>query len=198
CANEYMVSSAAQIATALQTAQPGDILTMTNGAWTNQRIQFAGNGTAALPITLRAQTPGQVILNGNSKLNISGSYMVVDGLDFDGGAMTAGDDVIEFCGSQGDATYSRATNPSGTNHNPTSVDTRYNWVSLYGQHNRVDHNYFQNQTHSGVTVVVWRPDDDPDYHEIDSNYFAGRPVPINPTDTNGFETIRIGTSDHSL
>src|SRR6476661_3874970 len=65
---DYLVSSAAQITTAMQTAQPGDILTMTNGTWTNQRIQFAGNGTSALPITLRAQTPGQVVLNGNSKI----------------------------------------------------------------------------------------------------------------------------------
>src|SRR6476469_7087660 len=71
-ATEYLVSSAAQITTAMQTAQPGDILTMTNGTWTNQRTQSAGNGMAALPITLRAQTPVQVILNGNSKINISG------------------------------------------------------------------------------------------------------------------------------
>jgi hypothetical protein len=196
-ATEFLVSSAAQIATAMQTAQPGDVLTMTNGTWTNQRIQFAGNGTAAAPITLRAQTPGQVILNGNSKLNISGSYLVADGLDFDGGAMVAGDDVVEFRGSKGEAAYSRLTNTSIANYNPASVDTRYNWVSLYGQHNHVDHDFFQNQTHSGVTVVVWRPDDSPDYHEIDSNYFAGRPVLINPTDANGFETIRVGTSDHS-
>ena len=180
----------------MQTAQPGDVLTMTNGIWSNQRIQFAGNGSAAAPITLRAQTAGQVILNGNSKLNISGSYLIADGLDFDG-AMAAGDDVVEFRGTKGEASYSRLTNTSIANYNPASVDTRYNWVSLYGQHNRVDHDFFQNQTHSGVTVVVWRPDDGPDYHEIDSNYFAGRPIPINPTDTDGFETIRVGTSDHS-
>src|SRR5262245_55247328 len=77
---EFFVSNAAQISTAMQTAQPGDILTMTNGTWTNQRIQFAGNGTSSLPITLRAQTPGQVVLNGNSKINISGSWLVADGL----------------------------------------------------------------------------------------------------------------------
>src|SRR5262245_18240704 len=99
CATEYMVSTAAQIATAMQTAQPGDILTMTNGNLTNQSVQFAGNGTAALPITLRAQKPGLVILNGNSKLNISGSYLVADGLSFDVGAMVAGHDVVEFRGT---------------------------------------------------------------------------------------------------
>src|SRR3954467_6821634 len=196
-ATEYLVSSAAQIATAMQTAQPGDVLTMTNGTWTNQRIQFAGNGTSSLPITLRAQTPGQVVLNGNSKINISGNWLVVDGLDFNGGALAADDHIVEFRGSLGEANNSRLTNSAIINYNPASVDTRYFWVSLYGQHNRVDHDYFAGQTHSGVTVVVWRSDLGPDYHEIDGNYFGERPLPVNPTDPNGFETIRIGTSTDS-
>lgn len=197
-ATEYFVSSAAQITTALQTAQPGDILTMTDGNWTNQRIQFAGNGTSGAPITLRAQTPGQVILNGNSKINISGNWLTVDGLRFEGGALAADDHVVEFRGSKGEANNSRITNSAIVDYNPSSVDTRYFWVSLYGQNNRVDHNYFKGQTHSGVTLTVWRSDQGPDYHQIDNNYFGERPVPVNPSDSNGFETIRIGTSTDSL
>jgi len=193
-ATEYFVSSAAQIATAMQTAQPGDVLTMTDGNWTNQRIQFAGVGTSAAPITLRAQTPGGVKLNGNSKINISGDWLVVDGLRFEGGALAADDHVVEFRGSRGEATNSRLTNSAIIDYNPASISTRYFWVSLYGQNNRVDHNYFKNQNHSGVTVVVWRPDNGTDHHTIDSNYFAERPV----GDGNGWETIRIGTSDTSL
>jgi poly(beta-D-mannuronate) lyase len=194
---EYLVSSAAQITTAMQTAQPGDILTMTNGTWTNQRIQFAGNGTSAQPITLRAQTPGQVILNGNSKINISGNWLVADGLKFQGGALATDDSIVEFRGNLGEATNSRLTNSAIIDYNPADINTRYFWVSLYGDHNRVDHDYFKNQNHSGVTVAVWRNDNGADYDEIDSNYFAGRPLPVNPTDPNGFETIRIGTSDFS-
>jgi poly(beta-D-mannuronate) lyase len=196
-ATEYLVSTAAEIATRMQTAQPGDILTMTNGTWTNQRIQFAGNGTSGAPITLRAQTPGQVILNGNSKINISGNWLVADGLKFDGGALAADDHVVEFRGTKGEANNSRLTNSAIINYNPASVDTRYFWVSLYGQHNRVDHNYFTGQNHSGVTLTVWRSDLGPDYHEIDANYFGERPLPVNPADSNGFETIRIGTSTDS-
>ncbi|MEX0613530.1 MAG: chondroitinase-B domain-containing protein, partial [Pirellulales bacterium] len=176
---------------------PGDILTMLDGTWTNQRIQFAGFGTSAAPITLRAQTPGQVLLNGNSKINISGNWLVVDGLKFEGGALGVNDHIVEFRGSRGEATNSRLTNTAIIDYNPASVDTRYHWVSLYGQNNRVDHNYFTNQNHSGVTVVVWR-DAGPDYHQIDANYFADRPLPVNPTDSNGFETIRIGDSSESL
>src|SRR4051812_46977994 len=160
-ATEYFVSSAAQIATAMQSAQPGDVLTMTNGTWTNQRIQFASNGTSGAPITLRAQTPGQVLLNGNSKINISGNWLVVDGLNFDGGALGADDSVVEFRGTKGEATNSRLTNTSVVDYSPPDVNTRNFWVSLYGQHNRVDHDYFKNQTNSGVTVVVWRDNNSP-------------------------------------
>ncbi len=192
-ATEYLVSSAAQITSAMQTAQPGDVLTMTDGDWTNQRIQFAGNGASGAPITLRAQTPGQVTLNGNSKINISGNWLVVDGLNFQGGALGADDSIVEFRGSRGEAANCRLTNSAIVDYNPADINTRYFWVSLYGDHNRVDHNYFKNQNHSGVTVVVWRSDDSADYDEIDSNYFAERPV----GNGNGWETIRIGTSDHS-
>jgi poly(beta-D-mannuronate) lyase len=182
----------------MQTAQPGDILTMLDGTWTNQRIQFAGVGTSGAPITLRAQTPGQVLLNGNSKINISGDWLVVDGLKFEGGALGADDHVVEFRGNRGEATNSRITNSAIVDYNPASVDTRYFWVSMHGQNNRVDHNYFKGQNHSGVTVVVWRNDASADFHQIDSNYFADRPLPVNPADPNGFETIRIGDSNQSL
>ncbi|HMP08260.1 MAG TPA: chondroitinase-B domain-containing protein, partial [Lacipirellulaceae bacterium] len=167
---------------------------MADGVWTNQRIQFAAHGTAENPITLRAQTPGQVVLTGNSKVNISGSHLVVDGLRFEGGALAANDHVVEFRGSLGQATHSRLTNSTIVNYNPANINTRYFWVSLYGQHNRVDHNRFEGQSHSGIAVVMWRRTSAADHHLIDSNHFLNRP----PGNDNGFETIRIGDSNQSL
>lgn len=192
-AADIFVSSASDINTAMQTAQPGDSLIMTNGDWTNQSISFAGDGDPGNPITLRAQTPGLVTLNGSSKLSISGDWLVVDGLNFDGGALGSGN-VVEFRGSNGEATNSRFTNSAIVNYNPADINTRYFWVSMYGQSNRVDHNYFSGQNHSGVTVTVWRDPGVEDLHQIDNNYFADRPE----GNGNGFETIRIGTSTDSL
>jgi poly(beta-D-mannuronate) lyase len=197
-AAEYMVSNASQIAALRTTVQPGDTLVMSDGVWTNQRIDFSGFGSTAQPITLRPQTPGGVVLNGNSKIRISGDWLVVDGLKFDAGALVADDHVVEFRGQNGEATNSRFTNSAIINYNPTDVDTRYFWVSLYGQNNRVDHNRFEGQNHSGVTVTVWRDNGVSDHHLIDGNHFVDRPAPDNPSDPNGFETIRIGTSDDSL
>jgi poly(beta-D-mannuronate) lyase len=192
--NDYLVSSAAEIDSIASSLQPGDTVTMRDGVWTNQQIQFEGNGAAERPITLRAQTPGQVILNGSSSVNISGDWLVVDGLHFDRGSLGEGDHVVEFRGGEGEATNSRLTNSAISYYNPSNIDTRYFWVSLYGQNNRVDHNSFEGHNHSGVTVTVWRDSSDPDFHLIDNNYFADRLE----GNANGFETIRVGTSAESL
>jgi poly(beta-D-mannuronate) lyase len=194
-AAEFLVSSAAQIAAALPSLQPGDTLIMTNGTWTNQQIEFNGFGNAANPITLRAQTPGEVIINGNSTLDISGSWLVVDGLKFEGGALANNSRaIVEFRGDFGQANNSRFTNSVIDGYNPGNINDRYHWVELFGQNNRVDNNYFANQTHSGVTVVVRRDGPSENLHQIDHNHFGARPV----GNGNGFETIRIGTSNTSL
>ncbi|MEM9352316.1 MAG: polysaccharide lyase 6 family protein [Planctomycetota bacterium] len=194
-AADILVSSANDIQNALGSLQPGDNLIMTDGVWTNQQIELNGFGTSANPITLKAQTPGGVILNGNSTLDISGDWLVADGLRFEGGALAdGGRAIVEFRGDFGAATNSRLTNSAIISYNPGSINDRYHWVELFGQDNRVDNNYFEDHNHSGVTVVVRRDDASQNRHLIDSNHFADRPE----GNGNGFETIRVGTSGQSL
>ncbi|MEO0588507.1 MAG: polysaccharide lyase 6 family protein, partial [Planctomycetota bacterium] len=193
----FNVSNASQIASAMNSAQPGDTIVMADGVWTNQRIDFAGIGTAGNPITLRPQTPGGVILNGDSRLRISGDYLVVDGLHFQGGALADSDHVVQFRGPLGEATNSRLTNSVIESYNPTDPTSKNWWVSLYGQNNRVDHNTLIDQQNIGAQLVVWLSNstaNNPPQHRIDSNFFADRPEGFD----NGFETIRIGTSTYSL
>src|SRR4051812_18695324 len=93
---DYPVASVGDIVLAMAgKAQPGDTLTMRDGFWPDADIIFSGNGTAGNPITLRAQTPGQVILSGASRLRMSGSFLVVDGLKFANGYYANGE-VISF------------------------------------------------------------------------------------------------------
>jgi len=191
-ATEFFVSSAAEITNVMGQAQPGDTLTMTSGIWTDQHIIMIGNGTENNPILLRAETPGYVVLNGTSNLRIAGDYLVVDGLYFKDGYSASGA-VIEFRNGGLHSHYSRLTNTAIDNYNPASNLTNYKWISLYGQYNRVDHCYFKGKNHNGTTLVVWL-DSQPNYHQIDYNYFAYRPE----LGFNGGETIRIGTSDWSM
>lgn len=191
--NEYKVSSAEEIKKMLKDIQPGDTITLSNGIWMNQEIIFTAFGKSDYPILLRAETPGKVIMTGYSSLKLAGEYLIVDGLLFKDGAVEKGA-VIEFrTSTDKEASYSRVTNCAIVNYNPPDKDIDYKWVSLYGQHNRVDHCYFVNKTNSGCLLVVWLSDK-PNFHRIDSNYFAFRPE----LGYNGGEIIRVGTSHWSM
>ncbi|MBC8374608.1 MAG: T9SS type A sorting domain-containing protein [FCB group bacterium] len=189
------VSSALDIQNAMSSLTPGDTMLMENGVWTDQPISFHAVGTEENPVVLLAETPGQVILTGNSKLNFSGSSIVIDGLNFSEGSPSSGG-VIEFRRSGTRANNCRLTNTTIFNYNPSSIGTNYKWVSMYGQNNQVDHCYFAGKNHDGATFVIWLSEeqDRDNHHIIEYNYFGYRP----PLGFNGGETIRIGTSTWSM
>jgi len=197
-AGEYIVSSATEIYALINSVQPGDTITMRNGLWEDQHIVFHANGTEDLQILLRAETPGFVRLQGSSYLEFSGSWITVDGLLFRNGYCSSGQGVIEFRSSFGRANHCRLTNTVIADYNPSNLSTEYKWVSLYGNHNRVDHCHFEGKRNIGTTLVVWLSSsiDRENYHRIDNNYFGPRPKLT--VDDNGAETIRIGTSDYSM
>jgi len=191
-AADWPVTNAAAIAAAAQQAAPGDTITLADGVWTDQRIVFRGQGSAHRPITLRAQTPGRVILNGTSQLRLAGEHLVVEGLWFQN--PTGAEDVIEFrthsavpatnCLLRTCAITAASAGPRAENR----------WVSLYGVSNRVEQCYFAGKTNRGTTLVVWVDTNRPNHHVIAHNHFGPRPR----LGLNGGETIRVGSSTESM
>lgn len=193
-AQVYNVSNANEIKNIQNSLMPGDTIVMQNGIWENQEIELTATGAENDSIVVISQTPGYVVLTGNSTFNISGKYLKIDGLRFVSGA-TNGSEVIGFRVGSKKAYHSRITNCSIIDYNPVNKNTGYKWVSIYGTNNRVDHCFLKGKTNDGATVVVWMPDSgERVYHRIDHNYFGERP----PLGSNGGETIRIGTSDFSM
>ena len=189
----HFVSNLSEFNTAVSQAQPGDEIVLANGVWQNVELEFTANGAEGDSITLTAETPGEVVLTGTSKLEIAGDYLIVKDLDFNGGSST-GSAIISFRRNSSNlANHSRVTNCRIINYNPSSDATEYKWVSLYGEHNRVDHCHFEGKNNEGALLVVWLSGD-PNYHRIDHNYFANIPE----LGRNGGETIRIGTSANSM
>ncbi|OAQ38267.1 alginate lyase [Pedobacter psychrophilus] len=186
-AKDYTVKNAQEI-TALQLAA-GDKVIMKSGDWKNQNILFKGNGTEKLPIVLIAEKSGEVLLSGNSTLKIEGSYLIIDGLAFADG-YSEKEAVITFSKNSNNC---RVTNTSIINYNHPDKTFDYKWVSVFGEHNRVDHCAFSGKKHQGTLLVVWLSDK-PNYSEIDHNYFGPRP----DLGVNGGEIIRIGTSEWSM
>ncbi len=190
-AEEYTISSANELNNISLSA--GDVVTMTNGTWSNQEITLKGNGTENNPITLKAETPGEVILTGFSRLEMAGEYLIVDGLIFQDGELE-GDPVVAFrTSSSSVANNSRLTNSAIINYNPWDPSEEYKWVSIYGVSNQVDHCSFIGKNHAGALLVIWIGET-ANYHRINNNYFADIPE----LGDNGAETIRIGTSTNSM
>lgn len=185
-AREYYVHNANGIRKAMAIAQPGDTLTMAKSVWVDEDIDFKGNGTENNPILLRAETPGNVILTGKSRMDIDGSYLIVDGLYFLGGYLTKYKvHVIDISNS---SHHCRLTNIAIINYNPADWGLFYKWIESGGTHNRIDHCYFSGKTHQDALLKIVIPDDGPSYSRVDHNYFGE--LPVGKSD-NGWETIRI-------
>ncbi|CAM2011658.1 chondroitinase-B domain-containing protein [Acanthopleuribacter pedis] len=181
---------------ALKKAVPGDTIRLKNGTWPDFEILFSGQGEPGRPITLTAETKGQVILTGRANLRLAGRHLVVSGLVFrDGWSPT--NTVIAFRRNKKERAYhSRVTEVVIDHYNPPARFENSFWVVMAGKHNRFDHNHLVGKTNQGVTMAVRldHEDDRENHHRIDHNYFGPRPV----LGANGGETLRIGTSKYSL
>lgn len=81
---ERRAGTSGELEAAVKASRPGDEIVLRDGPWRNVKILFEANETAERPITLRAETPGRVVLSGRSRLRIAGSRLVVAGLRFKG------------------------------------------------------------------------------------------------------------------
>lgn len=194
-AADVLVRTQADFPAAVRQAEAGDTITLADGEWRDFQILFTGEGAADRPIILTAQTPGGVVLTGQSNLRLAGQHLVVSNLVFRDGWSPTGE-VISFRQSRTRrANYSRVTGVVIDGFSRPRRDDSDNWVAMYGHHNRFDHNQLTGKTNAGTTLVVVR---DPEQglenrHLIDHNYFGRRPN----LGSNGGETIRVGTSHDS-
>jgi len=124
------INSAENLAEALKTAAPGDVLTIANGTYTDLELVFTGQGTAEKPIKLVAETAGQVFLEGQSNLSLSGEYLHVEGLVFRNGHTPTGE-VIAF-----------RTAKTGKRNQGVLLAVRLNDEASRENFHRIDHNYF--------------------------------------------------------
>ena len=195
-----------------QTYVPGDVIILENGTYnTDERIDFIGNGTAASPITFRAENPGGVKFTGGLQMNIGGDYVVVDGFHWQGGFGAS--NFIQFRNGTDYANYSTIQNCviDGLAIHPDDVlddmannsITKHRWIVLYGTYNTVINCSFMNKVSAGALVLAehqYNAEADPCAtvgHTISNNYFYKYTKVDNTLSNAGdSETIRLGTSEY--
>ncbi len=190
-----LVESNEELETALAEAKPGDVVIMANGKWENIAIKITQSGTEKQPITLRAETPGKVFIQGTSDLQLGGEYIMVDGLYFTNG-FSPSQSVIHFSVGETVANHSTVTNCVIKDYNKLQRNYRDLWVLLKGRHNQLDHCYLAGKSNRGPTIRVDLAGNENinNHHKIIHNHFGPRPPKGGPS----AETIQIGNSHTSM
>ncbi|GGD27434.1 hypothetical protein GCM10011368_31830 [Hyunsoonleella pacifica] len=191
-----MVTTIAELETSIKNAKPGDYIIMSNGVWKDVEIKFRGKGTKEKPITLRAETPGEVTVEGKSYLKFGGEYLEVEGLHFRNG-YSPSNAVIGFkINDEEIANNCKVTNCVIEDFNKPKRDKDDLWVQFWGRHNELSNCYIAGKTNRGPTVRVSIEGIESinNYHQIVNNHFGPRPVKGGPSG----ETIQLGNSYTSM
>ncbi|MCK0130582.1 alginate lyase [Flavobacteriaceae bacterium F08102] len=181
---------------AILEAKPGNTIVLANGIWKDVQIAFVGKGTEEKPITIKAETAGEVFIEGESNLSFGGEYLVVNGLYFRNG-FSPTENVIAFRMDENTvANHCRVTNCVIVDFNKSQRDDDDLWVQFFGRHNQLDHCYIAGKTNGGPTVRVDLKGVQSirNYHKINDNHFGPRP---RKGGARG-ETIQLGSSFTSM
>lgn len=177
---------------------PGDTLVLEDGTYNHlERVVFRGEGNRERPIVWRAEHPGKAVISGRLELNLTGSYLQLDGLCFRE-AWPMNHEMISFRLSKDSllahncrmtrCVIDQCNNPKHGNR-PGQGDEY--WIGLRGTNNRIDHCYFGKKRVGGLVIQVWLSEEcHINNHLIDHNVFGERL----PFGGNGAEIIRIGHS----
>ncbi|WP_179352538.1 chondroitinase-B domain-containing protein [Winogradskyella vidalii] len=193
--------------------QAGDTVILEDGVYDSEdRIKFSPTtGTADMPITFRAETPGGVRFTAGLKMSVGGDHVIIDGFHWDGGYGPS--TLIEFRDGTDYANHSTIQNCAidgltvGPDDFEEGTSQKHNWIILYGTYNTVINCSFMNKTNAGNMILVElrynaSPYDSEENtsceivgHTISNNYFYKyEKIDSELTNSGDSETIRIGTS----
>ena len=194
--NTVLVNNVIELKNAIKAAKSGDDIVLKNGIYEDVEIEFIGEGTKDNPISLRAETPGEVFIEGVSNLEISGNFLKVSGLFFRNG-YSPSENVIAFRTSKSIvANNCSVSNCVILDFNNLERDQDNLWVQFYGKSNTLENCYIAGKTNGGPTVRVDLKGNQSirNYHQIVNNHFGPRP---RKGGARG-ETIQLGSSFTSM
>ncbi|MCW2118284.1 chondroitinase-B domain-containing protein [Flavobacterium sp. 7A] len=190
------VTNLQELNAAIKEAVAGDEIILANGVWKDVQIQFKGKGTQEAPIVMRAETSGEVFIEGVSDLKIGGTYLEVSGLYFRNG-YTPSSTIIDFHIDEtliaNHCKISQCVIEDFTQLNRVKDD---HWIEFWGRNNQLDHNYITGKSNQGPTIMVVLKGNEHinNHHKITNNHFGPRPRKGGPHG----ETIQIGDSGTSM
>lgn len=200
-----VVTNQMELNIAIRNANAGTTITLANGSWNNLQLVINKEGTATKPITIQAETPNQVFIEGNSNVELGGNYIIFKGFVFQNASnLVASDDritsLISLRAHGNNCNNCTVTNIKIDHYNGTDVQKTaiFKWILVYGSFNEISYSSFIGKNGRGSIINDNRSDNLEDYHKIHHNYFASRKAVGVVNNLNDQDAIRIGTSTTSM
>jgi poly(beta-D-mannuronate) lyase len=177
----------------------GDTICLASDTYSNLDLTFGGTGTAESPITVAAAVPGEVFINGEVFIGITGEYVVLQGFIFKDGSMDSS--LLQTRANSNTACNNCRITDNAFINMDEGMDDSTKWFQIYGSGNRFDHNWVSGKATRGALFIIERGDAPGtiDRTQIDHNYFGDRPpkdgLAYADNSDNEYEGIRIGSSD---
>ncbi len=196
-----VVNNLTELNNAIISASPGTTIILADGIWNNVFLDIDKNGTLSDPITITAQNPGAVLMTGNSRVYMEGTYLTVSGLVFQNpeNLVVSGGNIEPIIELK-ECDNCRVINNKIDTYNGTESQKtlKFKWILNDGQYNEIAYNSFIGKYGVGSIINDNRNSTEPDYLQIHHNYFVDR-TPINEVnEDNDQDGIRIGNSSTSL
>ncbi|MSP85500.1 MAG: T9SS type A sorting domain-containing protein, partial [Flavobacteriaceae bacterium] len=177
------VSSIADLQNACDNSNPGDIIILANGTYQDVTLDLNNNN-----ITIMAQTPGSVFLNGYDDINIWSNDVTFTGFQFTSGDIGS-NYLIEVYGNRNKLTHLNFSNYSAKKYIEIKAGSQYNEISFCNLEKKPA------SAVTGCTIQISTSTTVIGYHKISycsfQNYYgAGSDY--------GNEPVRIGLSSEYL
>lgn len=177
----------------------GETICLASGQYSGLDLTFGGTGTADLPITIAAAVAGQVTIDGEVFVGMTGEYVVFQGFIFKDGSIDSS--LMQTRANSNTACNNCRITDNAFINMDEGQDNSTKWFQIYGQNNRFDHNWVTGKTTRGALFVIERGDAPgiEDRTQIDHNYFGDRPpkdgLGYAENSDNEYEGIRVGSSN---
>jgi hypothetical protein len=193
----HEVASADEVEALIEagTLAPGDSIVWSNGVFEDVELDIEGaDGTKDAPITLRAATPGGVVLRGETQFKVGAKWWIVEGFHFDGDESGVNNyNTFQFRSNGGTSAQHTCLNNCAFTNLKTDGETS-KWVLMFGRDNSINRCHFSGKSSKGALLTVelgYLPEHATAGHVISGNYFAD----VAPQPGTDNETIRIGSSE---
>jgi hypothetical protein len=143
------VSSIAALQSAINGASSGDVIVLANGTYSNNTVSIGKSG-----ITVRAATPGGVILNGTDDITISGNRVTFSGFQFISSGNNTSGIPIGVTGNQNLLTQLNFDGYSSQKYINIQAPSRSNVVAYCNFRNKPAGSQSGNLIHVGADVSV--------------------------------------------